>query len=628
MPLNTMQNPGLNDLLNQYQNPLQKKKQQFLNPQTNLKTTLTPSVQQPVQNPAITVPSVQQPTLPQPNKTQQPVAKSTQTTLPQSNELKPLFADATQPSQPDQTAPDSTTPTSTTANNNQANAIDWGTTKVQGSDLSVNDWFTNNTIDIEQARQQRQTIISNAAKDLYNKLSGTNTEYGRITTDGKSVLGGMSLEQFTNMLINDPNGLRNALGENAKNADFPLLELGGYRQHVYAAFDAIQSQLSNALSGIPNLDNVGTNGAKPTIFRDEKGRAIAQGYIIDGKTYIIKDLRRIAESLSDAQNTDIPTLDEWMQDQGHEFTDIMDSDAWQGIQDMIDQLRDPANQAEWVSGGLDQAGRVLGLGGEAGYQERVGGLADLLQGGINGQQGFTPEETDLQNRQLMSDIRQAREETKLIIESLGAGGRSAQALVSADNISSQIGNMQIQYRLKIAEQNYARQQAQFDAEMQQYQFMVQTGQMNVSDYIQKQRENAAMQLSVYGQEVNMIESSNAQYLQEYSADMQAIQAHAQAIYNGIMAEMGLDQSLYEQMQNEYEMAMAPYTQALQNISLMEERIAADNQSRMQMFSAILGMMGTGADIVAAIASGKWSSGSNLGKSNNTATTPNNGGYGA
>jgi hypothetical protein len=602
---------GLADLMN-VQNPYQQKKPT----QNKLGTTLPP--QSPVQSPTIQ-PSIVQPSISQP--IQKPIQQNIVPveTIPKVEtppvETPPVETPPVE-TPPVETPPVETPPPATTPEQTPSTGIDWSTSKVEGTNLSVNDWFAQNSFANINLTAKRKEIQDN-----------TFEEYWKIIYKDTSWFDDYwSKDIIKRAFLQGPDAIAALFFSGAENGKFGI-DAGDLERARGTAISLYGQMRSQMAQQAPDESTLAESGATPKVFYDDQGRTIAQGYQLqDGRVYIVKDLRRMAGMLDEAQNTDVPTLTDFMNEKGYNFENIKDSKAWNAIQGLIDKIQNPETQEEWLSGGLNQAGRILGLGNEAGYQQRVGGLAALLEGGISGQQGFTPEEKDLQDRQFMSDIKQVREETKLIIESLGASGRSAQALVTADNISSQIANTQIQYRLKIAEQNYARQQAQFDSEMQQYQFMVQTGQLNVADFIQKQRENAAMQLAVYGQEISMIESANAQYLQEYSADLQGLRAHTEAIYTGIMAELGLDTELRQQIQDMYNSAMVPYTQMLQDMALMREDWAYNNQQRMQTWSVILGMIGAGAQIVAAIASGTKPAASSAGTTTasgaGTAAAPN------
>lgn len=609
MPVDYAKTPGLKDLLDNYKSPYKQKKPSTYQPNNILPASAPPTQQPsqqimqqsqttlpPTQSQTTLPPTQQQTTLPLINKEQS--TQQNQTTAPQINMATSQSAPKddlfSNPSDRQPEAPQT--------------SIDWSSAKVQGSNMSVNDWFTQYGSTGDNFQEKRKKIQNDAFEDYWDMLI-EDTKYFRKYWDKEIV---------KQAFLQGPDAIAALFFDGSDRGKFGIS--AGDIRRARSNGEALYKQMRNEMANYaPDESVLAESGATPKIFYDDKGRAIAQGYQLkDGSVYIVKDLRRLAEAMGEAQNVDIPSLTEWMNEQGYSFADIADSSAWQGIQDIITQLMNPENQAEWVSGGLEQAGNILGLGGEAGYNERVGGLADLI-GQHKEQLGQEQQLTDEQNRYLMNDIKKTREETKLIIEALGSSGRTAQALIAADEISSQISNIQIQYRMKVAEQNQARLQAQYDAEMQQYQYMVQTGQFNVSDYIQKQRENAAMQLSVYGEEVNMIVQGNAQYLQQYAADLQSMQLHAQQIYNGIMAELGMDESLRQQMQDYYNMALAPYNQQLQNLALMREEWAFNSQQRMEMISAILGMVGSGAEIVASIAGGFDFGGSGI--TNNTESTP-------
>ena len=64
---------------------------------------------------------------------------------------------------------------------------------------------------------------------------------------------------------------------------------------------------------------------------DDQGNPIATGYWINGEFYILNDLRAVNEAERELGEIDVPTLREWMEEQGYDFQDVTESSAWQGL---------------------------------------------------------------------------------------------------------------------------------------------------------------------------------------------------------------------------------------------------------------------------------------------------------
>jgi len=235
------------------------------------------------------------------------------------------------------------------------------------------------------------------------------------------------------------------------------------------------------------------------------------------------------------------------------------------------------------------------------YGERAGGLAEMIGGGIGGMRGLTEQESQGYDRQKMQDIQQLREETKLALEALGASGRGIQAFTKADEISSQIGNVQLQYELKKMELNVARKQAEYDAANKQYEYMVDTGQMSVDKYTAVVYQQVGMQLQNYATEIGMIESANRQYLQDYQMELNSFTAHIEAMYQSILMPLQIDSMLYDNMAKAYEAMLAPYYRTMEQTALRLQQEQLDASERQGFFETILGFLGTGISAVTGFA---------------------------
>ena len=308
-------------------------------------------------------------------------------------------------------------------------------------------------------------------------------------------------------------------------------QLQEMRNIAYAYYDAIERAKPYDLSQ-----------AQPQIIYDENGYPIARGYVVNGTFYLEQNLVGTAEGMSQLKEavSNMPTWGQYKETTPYQ--DVAGSTAWGGLQDLMGRVGSEDWVNQMTTGGLGRAEQVMGLQPGT-YGERAGGLAQMMSGGIGGMQGLTEQETQAYDRQKMQDIQQLREETKLALEALGASGRGIEAFTKADQISSQIGNVQLQYELKKMELNVARKQAEYDAANKQYEYMVETGQMSVDKYTAVVYQQVGMQLQNYATEIGMIESANRQYLQDYQMELNSFTAHVEAMYQSILMPLQINSYL-------------------------------------------------------------------------------------
>ena len=325
-------------------------------------------------------------------------------------------------------------------------------------------------------------------------------------------------------------------------------------------------------------------------IEDDQGNPIATGYWINGSFYVTNDLRPLNAAQTAMGNQTIPTFTDWMGEKGYQTQDVTESTAWQGLQNLISGISDPAQQQAWQDEGINWAEQLLGVE-PGGYQGTMQGLLY----GMDEVRGRDPFQlTDEQSRRLATGTSDLREEMKLTLEALGASGRSVAALVAADEMTSQIANESLKQRMEYANFNFAKNEADYAAMEQRYQMMVSTGAMTATEYVQRQREHAGAQLAMYAQEISMIESANSQYLMEYQADLAGMQASAQQVYNQIQMTLGVDSALLEQANQWYEMMLAPIQLQMQQAALALEQQKADQASEQALWGSVLDLLGTGA----------------------------------
>lgn len=334
------------------------------------------------------------------------------------------------------------------------------------------------------------------------------------------------------------------------------------------------------------------------VYDEVYGIPIAVVGDYQGQTYLIRDLTGQAEQLlSLYEMTSDPALDfnKWMEQRGYSMQDVTESRAWEGLENLIQEIQDPETQERWQQEGIGWAEQLLGLG-EGGYEREVGGMEELLSRGIAGQEGLG-EERMIQERLAAQEVRRLRDDYRMLVESLASQGRDTEAMLAADEALRAIGNVQLQRQAQIAEMDWARKEAEYAALDNRYRYMVQIGQMSATEYVQRQREHAGLQVTLYAQQLAQLEQANRQYLIEHSQDLMALKAHADLMYNNITATMQLDEAVLDNMQNYYDMMMAPLTMELQQQAVALEREALDMQERQNMWNNTLALIGLGVNAI-------------------------------
>lgn len=471
--------------------------------------------------------------------------------------------------------------------------LDWTQRTVPAvGGMSVEDFFKNTPwVQNEQMRlvamqQQAQTIQQQIAGDYQNKAASVRAEYKMDLYEEKKARE-ESVTMFETTLY--------MKGQQA------LKDLGAQYAEEYPGFDVNIDVATGDVQVTATSGEIDWSQIEPRILYDNEGAPVARYFVYEGQIFIDKDLRKMAEFQYGAEQgvRDMPTLQEWMEQQGKEFGDIQDSTAWTDLQDFYGQLNDPNTLNQWQTEGLDQAGTLLGME-EGGYQPAMQDLLGQLEQGIGGQEGLRAGEASDMDRKLQLDIQQLTQESTQIVEALAASGRSSAAFNSAIQARSQIANVQIQHSLAKAELDWARKDAEFAAKDSRYKVMVQTGQMTVDRYVGQKYQNAGLKMGAYAQEIAMISESNKDYLMQYQQDLGSMETHISMMYAAMMTDLDVDSKLMEQMQQSYEMYLAPIHTQMEQAMLQMQQEALDAATQQNIISNIISGLGVFANTVIGI----------------------------
>jgi hypothetical protein len=306
-----------------------------------------------------------------------------------------------------------------------------------------------------------------------------------------------------------------------------------------------------------------------------------------------RDMTPIAQQIHDLQNAPVP--------ERPELTDITTTAPMQGIEDLIAIWNDPNTAIADREAAVAQFAAEMGMTSEeltAMLNNMVGGLNQ----GVQGQQGLTDEYTQAYNRETGLELQNMRDNYRMMLESMSAGGRDVAGYQAMDQIARSLSTFQMQRDIERMNLDMAAKQSEYDALMGRMTKLQEMKEVTAQQLIDARNTNRMNALTGYAQEISAFISQNQLVLQAYSADLQAAQLHAEIIYKGIMADMGVSESMMTQMQDYYEMYMAPYYAELERWSLETQARQQDQANNISTAGTVIQGIGVVVGTIALIAS--------------------------
>ena len=301
---------------------------------------------------------------------------------------------------------------------------------------------------------------------------------------------------------------------------------------------------------------------------------------------IVGDFSHFKDQLAELQGMSVPSLNEWMDAEGIEFGTLDD------LQLLMDNLIndigtiDDTEQQE----ALDYAASAFGLG-SAEYQELLNQMSTDLttEGAIS---GFSEEQRTAFERANSRDIaNQFEYANKMVNNIMAATGSATRALSAADNYTNNISDYALKSRTQLIEDDLAAQQSKIQSQQNIWNTLVTTGQMAQSEYLDRMMQSEATALTGYATQMDAILKENAQYLDRNRADLEAIKLSMEITYNGIMAELGVDQALADQVQTYIENYYTDFNTTAgileTNLAIAEADLANEEAAVDDLFSSIL-----------------------------------------
>ncbi len=274
--------------------------------------------------------------------------------------------------------------------------------------------------------------------------------------------------------------------------------------------------------------------------------------------------------------------------QSPEIIQLTQTPEYEALSRLIAGLEDGSLAQQDFQEGTGRFEELLGLG-PGGLSDAMSGMRQDLNSGVFDRQGFSDQYIDTYNRQTQVQLQQMRDDSAQLMESLGASGRSVQGYSTMLNISRSMADFQAQRQLELTTQDNMVKQAEYDALKARYDTMYQMQQVTVGEYVNALSQNRLAALQGYAQQITAQAQQNQTNIAEY-------EAHAQVMYQTIMAQLGVDEGLLSQAQDYFEMYMAPTYAELEKQVLQSQVDESKAYDWMGNLANVGGLAATGASI--------------------------------
>lgn len=299
-----------------------------------------------------------------------------------------------------------------------------------------------------------------------------------------------------------------------------------------------------------------------------------------------------AQLLQELESTEAPqSFDEWLggkqeyDDQGNLtsgpefFEDIFSTEEYKGITDIIDDTQDlddelaGADEAAAARLGFferDADGNIL-TDPETGepivdveaYQNSIAADREQLDLGVLEQPGLYGTDYEYTfNRATARTVQSTIQANRQLIESLGMQS-SAAAYMKMAEVSNQIANINVQAQMVFAENDLLQRQAEYDALFDRFNATSGIATAERDMYMSALMENRATALQAYATQIGAMFEQNASVIEQFGADLTAVQTHVDLTYKQLMADIGYDEHLMEMNSEKHEQYMAPYYEEIE-----------------------------------------------------------------
>lgn len=254
---------------------------------------------------------------------------------------------------------------------------------------------------------------------------------------------------------------------------------------------------------------------------------------------------------------------------GGALTDIFGA-AQPGMQGLIDQIQ--AGPGQYTDESLQYAARMLGYDTVEEMQAAQSANRDLT---YETAQGLSPEDRELMERDkrfAMEEMeRTSQDQLEAIFQSTGSTTRY---LAAADEFNQQIRDERLQRDMAIYNEDYTRKMNELQRADERYNMMTGSIQASSSQYLQQRQQAVESALNSYMEQVAMeLQTTQGQF----DMDSQLVIQQAEQIYKSATLELGIDQATLDQLEQEWNLYIAPALFALQ-AALVEAQMEGGDEA--------------------------------------------------
>jgi hypothetical protein len=269
-----------------------------------------------------------------------------------------------------------------------------------------------------------------------------------------------------------------------------------------------------------------------------------------------------------------------------DLTDIQDTEAWDSLQALLDLLSDPNRTDEDLAAARADAEKRLGMD-PGGLSDLLSQYQDQLDQGVAGQQGMTPEEKDLYDRETGLEIQRMQDDNARMLEALGAGGRSTKGFEAMISLGREVASTSGQRQIDFMTNDFLRKQVEYEALAKRQETLFSQSQISIDQYVSELRQNRTMAMQGYAMQLDLYLKENEQAIAVQQQEYQALAQQAALINISIAADLGVSAQMIQETLQMYQQWMSDYY-----VQLDQQSLAAEQQAQQtNWFAAILGGIG-------------------------------------
>ncbi len=313
------------------------------------------------------------------------------------------------------------------------------------------------------------------------------------------------------------------------------------------------------------------------------GIPVVSGYYDPDRNFVAEQsLYNQASGMRDLNELGVESFEDWIARQREEGgaagfqPDLTQTDEYQTMQEMQALLSGEGQTEGDMTAAETQAALSAGFalpdgtGDVAGYRAARQAYKTQLDEGTAGQQGiYGTEYEGISRRANSMQIQTLIDSNMQMVEALGMKSTAA-AYSKMNEVSSLIANVNIQYEMKLWEQDQLLRQFEYEAMVGRRKNMQDQGLAVENQFLNQLRTNRRGALEAAAQGINVIVETNDAYFKMHERDLDAVRTEAGLIYQRVMVDIEVNQAAMERANLAYEAYMAPHIDALNEFIVMSQ----------------------------------------------------------